>query len=83
MNTKHANPAPARMDTDAKSYSDEAQYHVDNAVFEINLYRGQFGDSINLENAIKFLKIALSRHNYSQHLAGNTLEEFVKEVKVQ
>lgn len=76
---KMADPTPARLETESKSYREEAEYDVDNALFEISLYRGQFGNSLNLRNAIKHLVMAIRCHDHSEHLAGNTLEEFIAE----
>ena len=72
-------PNRARKETDSKSYREEAEYDVDNALFEISLYRGQYGNALNLRNAIKFLWMAIRVHDHSEHLAGNELTPYLEE----
>ena len=72
-------PNRARNEANSKSYREEAEYDVDNAILEISLYRGPYGNGLNLRNAIRLLKMALRCHDHSEHLSGNTLEKYVKE----
>ena len=67
----------ARRETEAKSYSEEAADDANNAIWELNQYV-RFCDVFALRKAARFVKMALDRHGHSEHLQGNTLEEYVK-----
>ena len=62
--------------TVAKSYKEESQDDANNAIWELNRFI-RHNDVFALRKAARFVKMALSRHDYSEHLRGNTLEEYV------
>lgn len=74
---KKTNSNPARQLTTGHSYAEEAEYDIGNAIHYLSQYRGL--GIVALMNAARFVKMAISRHNESEKLLGNTLEEYVKE----
>ena len=70
---------PARQHTLGVSYAEEAEYDIGNAVHYLSQYRGL--GIVALVKAARYVKMAISRHNESEKLLGNTLEEYVKEEK--
>lgn len=66
----------ARRETQSRSYSEEAADDANNAIWELNQFI-RFCDVFALRKAARFVKMALSRHDHSEHLQGNTLEEFI------
>ena len=67
----------ARRETEGKSYSQEAEYDVGNAIHYLSQYRGL--GIVSLIKAARYVRMAISRHNESEKLLGNTLLEFLKE----
>jgi len=63
--------------TIGKSYAEEAEYDVGNAIHYLSQYR-TFG-IVALAKAARYIRMAISRHNESEKLLGNTLEEYIEE----
>lgn len=74
---KKVNSNRARHETQAKSYSEEADVDLKEAKRFIQNYE-RLGLSLWLRKAIVHLKMAADRDDHSEHLRGNTLEEYVK-----
>jgi hypothetical protein len=72
-----ADPTPARLETESKSYREQAEYDADNAIFELHLYKNKYGDYINLKNAAQHIKLAMKHHIDSDQIAGNTLPQYI------
>jgi len=59
------------------SYRAEAEYDIDNAIHYLSQYKCL--GIVALVNAAKYVKMAISRHNESEKLLGNTLEQYIKD----
>ena len=68
---------PAKRETLGLSYAKEAEYDIGNAAHYLSQYRVL--GIVALVKAARYVKMAISRHNESEKLLGNTLEEYVKE----
>ena len=80
-----ANPTPARKDTDAKSWSTEAQECYNNGIMELNTFcHPQTGGlSVTLRKAAGYFKAAADRMDFVERLKKNTLQEFMRESEQQ
>ena len=67
---------PAKHHTLGHSLNEEAEYDIGNAIHYLSQYRCL--GIVALVKAARFVKMAISRHNESEKLLGNTLEEYVK-----
>lgn len=63
--------------TKGLSISEEAEYDAGNAIHYLSQYRNL--GITSLIKAARFVRMAISRHNESEKLLGNTLEEYIKE----
>ena len=61
------------------SYADEAEYDVGNAIHYLSQYRNL--GIVALVKAARFVRMAISRHNESEKLLGNTLDEYINEAE--
>lgn len=76
---KQHDPNPAKRATLGHSYGEEAEYDVGNVIHYLSLYR-ELG-IVALQKAAIYLNMAISRHNESERLLGNTLESYLEEDK--
>lgn len=74
---------PSKYDpteTVGKSYAAESKDDVDSALWYLTLFHAKGDQDIfMLIKARKHLDMAISRHNESEKLLGNTLEPYVEE----
>ena len=76
-----ANPHPTMKHTLGVSYKEEADLDLKMGLEALKKYQESGGLSFHLRAAGTLFKMAADRIDYSEHLLGNTLEEYVKEEK--
>lgn len=76
---KPHDPTPAKRDTIARQEHENTLYDIENAIWELNQYP-RMGISA-LIRAARFVRIAISQHNESEKLFGNTLEKYLEDEK--
>lgn len=72
---------PAKRHTEGHSYKEEADLDYKMGLEAFKKYQESGGLTVHLRKAGIFFKMAADRYDHAEKLLGNTLEEYVEEVK--